>query len=94
MNVNARGSYIELPTEVEELLVAGARDERPVRGLTHSYYKYPARFSPSFVRAAIQAFTCPGDVCLDPHVGGGTTLPVSASCAFASNIPEAIAILQ
>ncbi len=55
-------------------LVAGARDDEPVRGLTHGFYKYPARFSPAFVRAAIQAFTKPGDLCLDPHVGGGTTL--------------------
>ena len=46
----------------------------PVRGLTHGYYKYPARFSPAFVRAAIETFTKPGDLCLDPHVGGGTTL--------------------
>jgi hypothetical protein len=55
-------------------LVAGARDDAPVRGLTHGFYKYPARFSPAFVRAAIQTFTNPGDLCLDPHVGGGTTL--------------------
>jgi hypothetical protein len=55
-------------------LVAGARDPEPVRGLTHGFYKYPARFSPAFVRAAIQTFTRPGDLCLDPHVGGGTTL--------------------
>ncbi|WP_368506895.1 DNA methyltransferase [Bradyrhizobium lupini] len=74
MIINGSVSYIKLPADVEELLVAGARDESPVRGLTHSFYKYPARFSPSFARAAIQAFTQPGDVCLDPHVGGGTTL--------------------
>jgi len=24
------------------------RDPEPVRGLTHGFYKYPARFSPSF----------------------------------------------
>jgi len=56
------------------MLIAGARDTTPVRGLTHGYYKYPARFSPAFVRGAIEAFTRPGDVCLDPHVGGGTSL--------------------
>ena len=55
-------------------LVAGARNAEPVSGLTHGFYKYPARFSPAFVRAAIQTFTRPGDLCLDPHVGGGTTL--------------------
>jgi hypothetical protein len=55
-------------------LVAGARNTEPVSGLTHGFYKYPARFSPAFVRAVIQTFTKPGDLCLDPHVGGGTTL--------------------
>ena len=44
------------------------------RGLTHGFYKYPARFSPTFVRAAIEACTQPGDLVLDNHVGGGTTL--------------------
>jgi hypothetical protein len=32
-------------------LIAGARDSAPVRGVTHGYYKYPARFSPAIVRA-------------------------------------------
>jgi DNA methylase len=55
-------------------LIDAARDIEPVRGLTHAFYKYPARFSPSFARAVIEAFTKPGDLVLDPHVGGGTTL--------------------
>lgn len=63
-----------LPTHAQIALVAGARDLEPVRGLTHGFYKYPARFSPSFVRAAIATFTRPGDLVLDNHVGGGTTL--------------------
>jgi hypothetical protein len=42
--------------------------------LTHNFYRYPARFSPKLVRAAIEAFTEPGDLVLDPFVGGGTTL--------------------
>jgi hypothetical protein len=66
--------YLDLPAVAEAALIAGARDVKPVKGLTHGYYKYPARFSPSFARAAIETFTKPGDVCLDPHVGGGTTL--------------------
>ena len=45
-----------------------------VSGLTHEFYRYPARFSPLFARAAIKAFTRPGDVVLDPFMGGGTTL--------------------
>lgn len=40
----------------------------------HEFYRYPGRFSPAFARAAIEAFTEPGDFVLDPFVGGGTTL--------------------
>jgi hypothetical protein len=47
---------------------------QPVSGLTHNYYRYPARFSPAFVRVAVNAFTKPGDYILDPYVGGGTSL--------------------
>lgn len=66
--------YVNLSNDAQEALVAAARDTSPVRGLTHGFYKYPARFSPTFASAAIQAFTEPGDAVLDPHVGGGTTL--------------------
>jgi|GEM_PF-3773302 len=55
-------------------LVDAIQDQAPVSGLTHDFYRYPARFSPLFVRAAIQAFTRPGHVILDPFMGGGTTL--------------------
>jgi hypothetical protein len=55
-------------------LVNAARDTTPVSGLTHNFYRYPARFSPKFVRTAIEAFTEPGDLILDPFMGGGTTL--------------------
>lgn len=58
---------------VDSLLVA-ARDTSPVDGLTHNHYRYPARFSPRFVRAVIELFTEPGDLVLDPFMGGGTTL--------------------
>jgi hypothetical protein len=62
-----------VPSRATEF-IAGARDTEPVRGLTHGFYKYPARFSPAFARAAIKALTRPGDLVLDPHVGGGTSL--------------------
>lgn len=45
-----------------------------VAGLTHPLYRYPARFSPQFVRASILALTDSGDLVVDPFVGGGTTL--------------------
>ncbi len=55
-------------------LIPAARDMRPVSGLTHNFYRYPARFSPSFVRAAILELSEPGDWVVDPFAGGGTTL--------------------
>src|SRR5205807_2544867 len=53
----------------------------PVSGLTHNFYRYPARFSPQFARAAIEAFTRPGDVVLDPFMGGATTLVEASALA-------------
>lgn len=55
-------------------VVAAARDKSPIVGLTHNFYRYPARFSPKLVRAVIQAFSAPTDLVLDPFMGGGTTL--------------------
>src|SRR5438105_2739753 len=40
----------------------------------HEFYRYPARFSPSFARAVIDAFSDRGQLVLDPFVGGGTTV--------------------
>ena len=40
----------------------------------HEFYRYPARFSPQLARAAIEAFTNPRDLVLDPFAGGGTTV--------------------
>lgn len=65
---------LSLSDAAQAKLIAAARDREPVRGLTHGFYKYPARFSPTFARAAIEIFTKPGELILDPHVGGGTTL--------------------
>jgi DNA methylase len=45
-----------------------------VTGFTHNFYRYPARFSPRFARGMIEAFSQPGDVILDPFMGGATTL--------------------
>src|SRR5687768_2594520 len=43
-----------------------------VAGATHNFYRYPARFSPEFVREALRLLTKPGDLVLDPFMGGGT----------------------
>lgn len=45
-----------------------------VTGLTHDFYRYPARFSPIPVRELILQLTAPGDIVLDPFMGGGTTV--------------------
>ena len=64
----------QLSSVVVDRLVAAARDTARVGGLTHKFYRYPARFSPVLVRAVIEAFTERGDTVLDPFMGGGTTL--------------------
>lgn len=59
---------------VLEALAEAAKDKSNVRGYTHDFYNYPARFSPLFVREVIKTFSKKGDLILDPFVGGGTTL--------------------
>ncbi len=55
-------------------LLDAINDRNVVSGLTHGVYRYPARFSPLFARAAIELFTKPGDTILDPFMGGSTSL--------------------
>lgn len=75
-----RAPALELGSDAIAHLVASALDTRPVSGLTHNHYKYPARFSPLFVRAAIETFSEPGELVLDPFVGGGTTIVEALAC--------------
>jgi len=60
--------------EVQLKLLEAIHWKNPVGGLTHEFYRYPARFSPQFARAVIESFTSPGDIVFDPFMGGGTTL--------------------
>lgn len=60
-------------------LISAVRDTKRISGLTHNFYRYPARFSPVFARTAIQMFTEVGDVVLDPFMGGATTLVEASS---------------
>lgn len=69
-----RPSRLKLEWEDADAFISAVHSQSPVEGLTHNYYKYPARFSPDFAGAAIQVFTEPGDLVVDPFVGGGTTL--------------------
>lgn len=64
----------KLKVDVTATLLAAAQNKGRVSGLTHNFYRYPARFSPDFARAAISALSNPGDIVLDPYMGGGTTI--------------------
>lgn len=63
-----------MDAESFQRLSLAAMDTSRVQGATHRFYRYPARFSPTFVQAAIEQFTQPGDLVFDPFLGGGTTL--------------------
>lgn len=63
-----------LPVGSITSLRVAALDRSPVQGLTHGFYRYPARFSPIFVSSAIEHLSAPGQVVLDPYMGGGTTI--------------------
>jgi hypothetical protein len=55
-------------------LARAVRDAGKVSDSPHDIYRYPARFSPIFVRKAIELFSRPGDTILDPFCGGGTSI--------------------
>jgi len=59
---------------IAENLTKSAMNKSRVTGLTHNFYKYPARFSPAFASTAIELFSKHGDIVLDPYMGGGTTI--------------------
>jgi hypothetical protein len=64
----------QLSKESRSRLAEGILSTEKVAGLTHNFYRYPARFSPDFVRAIIREFTDVGDLIYDPFMGGGTSL--------------------
>lgn len=63
-----------LAIEVPDSLIQAVLSQDKVNEPPHSFYKYPARFSPVFAREAIKAFTREGDTVIDPFCGGGTSL--------------------
>lgn len=65
---------MRLTDDVVERLKCAARDSARISGHTHNFYRYPARFSPKFAGAAIECFSKPGDLVLDPYMGGGTSI--------------------
>jgi DNA methylase len=66
----AENDGIIVPPAVIEAALSQDRVDNP----PHSFYKYPARFSPVFAREAIKAFTTEGETVIDPFCGGGTSL--------------------
>lgn len=65
---------LQLDEDVGQRFLDAVFTQKPVGGLTHTFYRYPARFSPLFARATIEAFSRPGDVVCDPFMGGATSL--------------------
>lgn len=56
----------------EKPFLNALQSRQTVSGSTHTFYRYPARFSPEFAREAIRLYSKPGDLVLDPFMGGGT----------------------
>jgi hypothetical protein len=54
--------------------LAGATSYSYTSGSTHHFYHYPARFAPPIAREVLTSFSTPGDLVLDPFMGGGTTI--------------------
>jgi hypothetical protein len=74
MTTVMRASDIGFTDSLVASFIQAVHNNEPVAGFTHTFYRYPARFSPLFARASINTFTRPGDVVLDPFMGGGTAL--------------------
>lgn len=54
-------------------IIRGSLNTKRINGKTHTFYRYPAAFSPVFAETIIQNLSKPGDLILDPFVGGGTS---------------------
>src|SRR5687768_8259008 len=60
--------------DVRNRLLESLHSTRLISGLTHNFYRYPARMSPELAHAVITQFSNPDDIILDPFMGGGTTI--------------------
>jgi len=54
-------------------IVKSTKNKNLISGKSHTFYRYPAAFSPVFAETIIKNFTKPGEIVLDPFVGGGTS---------------------
>ncbi len=74
MTTMMRASDVGFTDNLVSGFIHAVHNCEPVAGFTHTFYRYPARFSPLFARSAINTFTRPGDIVLDPFMGGGTAI--------------------
>lgn len=65
---------IRTASEQIEQLRSAMISTKTTSGKTHDFYLYPARFSPAIASSVISLFSKPGDVILDPFMGGGTAI--------------------
>ena len=66
-NDNSRSSW-------NTKIIEAANYSKPISGLTHKYYRYPASFPPEFAREIILNFSTEDDCIYDPFMGGGTSI--------------------
>jgi DNA modification methylase len=62
------------PREARRLGELFAVDPALERALTHGFHSYAGRMHPSIARGAIESFSAPGDVVVDPFCGSGTVV--------------------
>lgn len=87
MITNSFATNTLIKQERSEGLLESVHSTKTVAGLTHTFYRYPARFSNEFVRQVISTFSRPGDSILDPFMGGGTTIVEALSMGrFAAGV--------
>jgi len=65
--------FFEKEDLISEIFTA-VNTRAAISGITHTFYRYPARFSNLFARTMINLLTKPGDLVFDPYMGGGTSL--------------------
>ena len=67
-------SCFEMDRQIANKIVDSICNTDRITGFTHDFYKYPARFPPSFARQIIKSFSKENDLIFDPFMGGGTSL--------------------
>lgn len=61
-------------TKFEEGVLESLHSLKHIKGYTHNFYRYPARMLPELAHDIIINYSLPGDIVLDPFMGGGTSV--------------------